>query len=109
MKAQAAADAAAAAKEEGLTLGPDGELNSHPKTGETLEAAQARVNGRGGDGGAGPAASAKKATDEVGDDEVIDEADEPEDGDAEDEDGDDAPFEPEVQTRLNRPGQASGR
>jgi S-DNA-T family DNA segregation ATPase FtsK/SpoIIIE len=120
MKAQAAADAAAAAaasaKEEGLQLGPGGELNSHPKTGETLEAAQARINGKGGDGGLAAAGkpagqSAKKATDEIEDDEDGAE-DLDEDGEAEEEedgDEDDAPFEPEVQTRVNRPGQASGR
>ncbi len=105
MKAQAAADAAAQdAGEDGLSRGPDGELNSHPTSGETLEAAQARVNGKGGDGGVSP----KKATEEPdsdGDEELVDEAGDAE-YEADEEDGDDeAPFE--VKTRPAAPGRPS--
>jgi hypothetical protein len=109
MKAQAAADAAARdAGEDGLSRGPDGMLNSHPTTGETLEAAQARVNGKGGDGGVSP----KKATDEIDGDEVGDEIqgeyDASEDDSSSDEDDadDQPPFE--IKTRPTTPGRPSG-
>ena len=109
MKAQAAADAAAKeAGADGLTRGPDGLLNSHPTTGETLEAAQARINGKGGDGGVSP----KKATDALdGDeDELADEiADDLGDDDAdadESAEDDQPPFE--IKTRPTSPGRPSG-
>jgi S-DNA-T family DNA segregation ATPase FtsK/SpoIIIE len=107
MKAQAAADAAAKdAGEDGLSRGPDGMLNSHPSTGETLEAAQARINGKGGDGGVSP----KKATDEIDGDEDSDELageieDAADEGD-QDDSGDEPPFE--IKTRPTSPGRPSG-
>jgi S-DNA-T family DNA segregation ATPase FtsK/SpoIIIE len=99
MKAQAAADAAAA--NGGGGENGDGELNSHPVTGETLESAQARVNGKGGDGGLAPAASAKKATEDPEDQSGSAELD----GHAPDEGSGDAEPPFGVQTRpFDRPG-----
>ncbi|MCC6322064.1 MAG: DNA translocase FtsK 4TM domain-containing protein [Phycisphaerales bacterium] len=109
MKAQAAADAAASAKDEGLSGGPGGELNSHPSTGESLEAVQARLNGRGGDGGLTPgAASPAKATDEPQDDAEYEE--EGSIDDDSDSDGEDTDPPLEIKTRGgDRTGQVSGR
>jgi len=101
MKAQAAADANA--KDDGLAGGPDGEMNSHPTSGETLEAAQARINGKGGDGGLARTAtgeSSRKATEEI---DGLDDADT---DDETTDDPEDPPFE--IKTRAQGKGRATG-
>jgi S-DNA-T family DNA segregation ATPase FtsK/SpoIIIE len=86
IKAQAEADAIASGTD-GLQRGPGGELNSHPRTGETLEVVQARLNGTGGDGGGGGHAAAMETDDEDGEEDE-DESYGDDEGDQDEQDGD---------------------